>query len=98
MTDRFVFGYESRMKALDEEVFLTGLPSLAARKTCEALLAAPSQNVVHALVREKDEEAFSSFLEDLPAGSRERIHRLVGEPSAIDLGLSGADQRADQRD
>ena len=91
MTDRFVFGYESRMKALDEEVFLTGLPSLAARKTCEALLAAPSQNVVHALVREKDEEAFSSFLEDLPAGSRERIHRLVGEPSAIDLGLSGAE-------
>lgn len=75
----------------DEEVFLTGLPSFSARKTCEALLASPSRIVVHALVRDKDSDAFSSFLDELPLDARQRVRPLVGDPASIDLGLSGAE-------
>jgi len=81
------------MPAVDEEVLLTGLPSFSARKTCEALLAS-SRSVVHAVVRERDSEAFRSFLDELPLDARQRVRPLLGDPASIDLGLSGAEWQA----
>ncbi len=92
MTGCSLFGYDSGMQ--DEEVLLTGLPSFAARKTCEALLTGPFRNVVHAIVREKDRDAFGSYLDELPLDVRGRVRPLVGDPAAIDLGLSGAEWQA----
>lgn len=76
------------------DVLLTGLPSLAARKTCEALLGEPSTTLVHAIVRERDREAFAAFAAELPTDTRDRLREVVGDPSSIDLGLSGAEWQA----
>lgn len=82
------------MAPADENVFLTGLPSFAARKTCEALLADPARIVVHAVVREQDRDAFGAFLDELPLDARQRVRAVAGDPTSIDLGLSGAEWRS----
>lgn len=76
-----------------EEVLLTGLPSFAARKTCEALLAGSPSRRVHAIVRDRDRDAFGAFLDELPLGARARVVAMAGDAAAIDLGLSGAEWR-----
>lgn len=70
-------------------LLLTGLPSFAARKTCEALLDDEADSRIFALVRERDQELFAAFVAELEPSHRARIEPLTGDPSSIDLGLSG---------
>ncbi len=77
-----------------EDILLTGLPSFAARKTCEALLEDDGHTRIYAVVRERDLEGMHVFLGELAPLQRARIELLTGDPSSIDLGLSGDEWNA----
>jgi thioester reductase-like protein len=67
-----------------------GLPNLRARHLVQRLLSA-SEGRVLGLVRERDGAEVAAWRATLDAG--ERVELLVGDPSAIDLGLSGSEYR-----
>lgn len=77
-----------------EDILLTGLPSFAARKTCEALLEDEQHIHIFAVVRERDLEGVHAFVGELSPPQRARIELLTGDPSSIDLGLSGEEWNA----
>jgi thioester reductase-like protein len=64
-----------------------GLPNLCARHLVRHLLAV-SERPVLALVRERDARELEAWRQSLGAGA-ERLELCEGDPSAIDLGLSG---------
>jgi thioester reductase-like protein len=68
-----------------------GLPNLRARHLARHLLAS-SERRVFALVRERDKREVESWHHGL-ADDGERLVLLEGDPSAIDLGLSGPEYR-----
>jgi thioester reductase-like protein len=73
----------------DEVVLLTGLPSFAARTTCEEIVRASKSTLVFALVRAKFEAEARDFLDALPLDQRSRVQLVEGDAAAMDLGLSG---------
>lgn len=73
----------------DEVVLLTGFPSFAARKMCDELLR--ERTFIHAIVTEAQREEAQIALDGFTLSERSRLHLLEGDPSAIDLGLSGAE-------
>jgi thioester reductase-like protein len=77
----------------DEVVLLTGLPSFAARTTCEEIVRTSPKTLVHALVRSKFETEAREILDALPMDQRSRIQLVEGDAAAMDLGLSGAEFR-----
>jgi thioester reductase-like protein len=73
----------------DEVVFLTGLPSFAARTVCEEILRTSPRTLVHAVVRAKFEREARDFLDVFPLDQRSRVQLVEGDAAAMDLGLSG---------
>lgn len=67
-----------------------GLPNLRARQLVQHLLGASPGRLI-ALVREREGSEVEAWRQTLAGG--ERLELLLGEPSAIDLGLSGAEYR-----
>jgi len=76
-------------RGYDEVVLVTGLPSLLATRTCEELLRASPRTLVYVLARESERAAIEAALEAIEA--RRRVVILGGDPTSIDLGLSGAE-------
>jgi thioester reductase-like protein len=75
----------------DEVIFLTGLPSFAARTMCEEIVRTSPKTLVHALVRAKFENETRDFLDALPLEQRSRVQLVEGDAAAMDLGLSGVE-------
>lgn len=75
----------------DEVVLLTGFPGFAARKMCEEIVAGSERTLVYAVVPGTQAEAATEALDALPLEQRGRVQLLEGDPSAMDLGLSGAE-------
>ncbi len=75
----------------DEVVLLTGLPSFAARTTCEEIVRTSPKTLVHALVRGKLEAEARDFLDALPMDQRSRVQLAEGDAASMDLGLSGTE-------
>lgn len=76
------------MTASDHErVLLTGLPGFRARYVLRELLE--GGNFVHVLVQLEHAERVRELLVALPEEQRARISVVEGNPSAMDLGLSG---------
>jgi thioester reductase-like protein len=82
----------------DEVVLLTGFPSFAARRMCEALLSEGEdggrKTLVHAIVRSKFASEAAEALDALPLEQRARVNLIDGDAAAMDLGLSGEEFRA----
>jgi thioester reductase-like protein len=70
-----------------EVVLLTGMPNARARHALVELLDRGAR--VRVLVRGDDREAVAAFLATALDESRERVSIVEGDPSAMDLGLSG---------
>ncbi|HLK41264.1 MAG TPA: SDR family oxidoreductase [Polyangiaceae bacterium] len=77
--------------ASHDVVFLTGLPSLLAKNVCLEVLRDDPQAHVHAIVRAPQLEAARAAVDGWPAPSRARVDLIEGDPSAIDMGLSGSE-------
>ncbi|MCC6552259.1 MAG: SDR family oxidoreductase [Polyangiaceae bacterium] len=81
----------------DSVVLLTGFPSFAARKMMEHVLTAEPRALVYAVVPSRLTAQARAEVEALEAGGRSgapgRVVLLEGDPSAMDLGLSGAEIR-----
>ena len=78
----------------DEVVLLTGFPSFAARKMCEAILRTGPRTLVHAIVEQSAESEARDALDALPLEQRGRVNLIEGDASAMDLGLSGRELAA----
>src|SRR5262249_46189740 len=72
-------------------VLVTGYPRLHARAVCAEILASDPAARVRAVVPTRDGEEARARLADLPADVAQRLDLLDGDPSAIDMGLSGAE-------
>lgn len=89
----------------DAVLLITGFPSLYARRMIEHILHAEPRALLYVLAPPKpsDDRAPeavialphrpSAAFEHLPADQQERIVFIEGDPSAMDLGLSGAEFR-----
>lgn len=75
----------------DAVLLVTGFPSLYARRTLEQILASEPRALVYTLVPPSD--SVPPEIEALPAAQRDRVVLVQGDPSAMDLGLSGAEFR-----
>lgn len=74
----------------DEVVLLTGFPSFLARRIAWEMLAASGPLVLlHLLVAEEQLPLVESWAQQLPGDARQRLSLLDGDPSRMDLGLSG---------
>ena len=73
---------------------VTGLPSYTAARMIEKLLASDERERVFALVRHEDDGAASELVAELPAEQQRRLSVLIGDVTAMDLGLSGSEYRA----
>lgn len=71
---------------------VTGFPSAKARHLASYLLASAAEDV-WAVVPPRDTAAAERFVQTLPEGFAARFRFYVGEPWAIDMGLSGAEYR-----
>ncbi len=58
---------------------------------CEELLRTGPRTIVHAIVRKDDEAEAREVLDGLPLEQRGRVNLLEGNPSSMDLGLSGVE-------
>lgn len=74
-------------------LLLTGLPSLYARKMAEQILGAEPRALVYGLVSAADSNAALAAIAALPPEQRDRVVLVEGDPSAMDLGLSGEEFR-----
>jgi thioester reductase-like protein len=72
-------------------VLVTGYPRLQARALCAEILATDPAARVRAVVPARDGEEARTRLAELPADVASRMELLDGDPSAIDMGLSGAE-------
>ncbi|MEZ4445846.1 MAG: SDR family oxidoreductase [Polyangiaceae bacterium] len=81
--------------AAEPEVCLvTGLPSLAATKLVERILAEEPETEIVILVLDRLLPRAAAWMEGLGREDRDRIEVLTGDVAAIDLGLSGAEYLA----
>jgi thioester reductase-like protein len=81
-------------RGYDEVVLLTGFPSFGARRMCEEIVHTTPRAFVHAIVPSAQEAAAREAREALPPDQRARVNLLEGDPTSIDLGLSGAEWKA----
>jgi thioester reductase-like protein len=72
-------------------VLVTGYPRLHARAVCAEILASHPESRVRAVVAARDAEEARNRLADLAPDVAGRLELLDGDPSAIDMGLSGAE-------
>src|SRR5262249_19061292 len=77
----------------DAVLLVTGFPSLYARKMVRLVLAEEPHALVHAIVRSDRAQRAQAERDALPPEDAERLVLVEGDPSAIDLGLSGAEFR-----
>lgn len=77
----------------DAVLLVTGYPSLQARAMIAHILAAEPRSLIYVLVPPAVAAAGASPADELPLAQRERVIAVEGDPSAIDLGLSGAELR-----
>lgn len=77
----------------DAVLLVTGFPSLYARTMVHHLLVAEPRALVYAIVPEDRQKRAEAERDLLAPEGRERLVLLSGSPSAIDLGLSGAEFR-----
>ncbi len=73
---------------MQEELLLTGLPSLPATLMLREVVG-QSDAIVHALVRPKHREVIAALRAELGKTFEERVRILEGDPNHIDFGLSG---------
>jgi len=77
-----------------ETLLVTGFPGFHARKLALHLLAVePAVNVV-LLCRASDSERSAECLARLEPAERARVREIIGDPAALDFGLSGAEYLA----
>ncbi|HEY0467083.1 MAG TPA: SDR family oxidoreductase, partial [Polyangiaceae bacterium] len=79
------------MNFAGETVLVTGFPGFHARKLALHLLAAEPQARVVLLCRASDRERSADCLSRLEPAERARVRELLGDPAAIDFGLSGVE-------
>jgi thioester reductase-like protein len=77
----------------DDVVLLTGYPTLVARRVLDEVLASGGNPLVYAVVPQKAAAEADEYLGALERGGRERVVLLDGDPTYMDLGLSGAEFR-----
>jgi thioester reductase-like protein len=80
-------------QAPEDSTLVTGFPSYTAKRMVLKLLAADAGERVFLLVREKHTADCEEFAAALPPAQRKRLQVLVGDVSAMDLGLSGKEYR-----
>jgi thioester reductase-like protein len=77
----------------DQVVLLTGYPTLVARKLLEELLAAEGRTLAYAIVPQTSAAEAEEHVSSLGPKAREAVVLLDGDPTYMDLGLSGAEFR-----
>ncbi|MFT3767422.1 MAG: SDR family oxidoreductase [Minicystis sp.] len=77
----------------DAVLLVTGFPSLYARKMVRHILAEEPRALVHAVVPSDRAARARAEREALPPADAERLVLLEGDPTSMDLGLSGAEFR-----
>ena len=77
--------------ASPDVVLVTGYPLMLARAVCAEIVASDPQAHVHAVVRAQHAEEARASVDELPASDARRIDLIAGDPSAIDMGLSGSE-------
>lgn len=79
-------------------LLVTGFPSLYAATMIKHVLAAEASTFVYITAEAKHAAAAKALLDALPPDQRGRVELLEASPTAIDLGLSGAEFRAITRE
>lgn len=77
----------------EDSTLVTGFPSYTARRMVLKLLAGDPAERVFMLVRDKQTADAEELAASLPPAQRKRLQVLVGDISAMDLGLSGREYR-----
>jgi thioester reductase-like protein len=77
-----LLGYEST-------VLLTGYPGFEARRMLEQILTHEPTTLLYCIVHQSDEDTVRLLSRKLPADQQSRLVLLSGDPSGMDLGLSG---------
>jgi thioester reductase-like protein len=86
-------GYASNPMA-DDVVLVTGCPSLLARSVCSEILRQDRRASVRALVKSSHMAEAALWRGELGDDRPARVALVEGDPSSIDLGLSGLEFRA----
>lgn len=76
-----------------QTTLVTGFPSYLARRMIRKILGSDEDDRVSLLARHKEAAAASEFCATLPAAQQKRVAVLVGDVTAMDLGLSGQEYR-----
>ena len=82
------------MKFAGETLLVTGFPGFHARKLAQHLLAVEPELTLVLLCRASDRERSAEHLARLEPSQRARVRELIGDPAALDFGLSGAEYLA----
>jgi hypothetical protein len=82
----------------DAVILVTGFPSLYARRMIEHILAEEPGAFIYVIVEPKHAPAAEALLSAMMTAHRERVAVLEGSPTAMDLGLSGAEIRQIRRE
>jgi nucleoside-diphosphate-sugar epimerase len=82
----------------DAVLLVTGFPSLYARRMIEHILAEEPGAFIYVVVETKHAPAAQALLSAMITAHRERVAVLEGSPTAMDLGLSGAEIRQIRRE
>jgi nucleoside-diphosphate-sugar epimerase len=82
------------VKFAGETLLVTGFPGFHARKLALHLLAVEPEASLVLLCRASDRERSSEWLARLEASQRARVRELIGDPAALDFGLSGVEYLA----
>src|SRR5204863_6309625 len=79
------------VKFAGETLLVTGFPGFHARKLALHLLAAEPEATLVLLCRVSDRERSAECLARLEPTERARVRELIGDPAALDFGLSGTE-------
>ncbi|HET7540826.1 MAG TPA: SDR family oxidoreductase [Polyangiaceae bacterium] len=74
-----------------ETLLVTGFPGFHARKLVLHLLAVEPELRLVLLCRASDRERSAEYLSRLEPSERARVSEVIGDPAALDFGLSGAE-------
>ena len=77
----------------DGVTLITGFPALPARRMVEHVLRSEPRSLVYVVVPASKRLRAEAFAGELPAEARGRLVMLEGDPTSMDLGLSGAELR-----
>jgi len=77
-----------------ETLLVTGFPGFHARKLAQHLLAVEPEVSLVVLCRASDSERGAECLARLELSQRARVRQLIGDPAALDFGLSGLEYLA----